>query len=68
MKYLKERKLAQKVLKEELGFAPTLENIIPLESSHRNGICTYVLFEIKNSKRSIQYRATIGGELIINEE
>lgn len=67
MKYLKERKLAQKVLKEELGFAPTLENIVPLESYVRKGICTYVLFEIKNSKRSVQYRATISGDLIINE-
>ena len=56
MRYLKERQLAKETLKTKLGFAPKLEDIIPLESSHNNGVCTYVLFYVKGQE-NIQYRA-----------
>lgn len=57
MKNLKERQLAVKAMKSELGFAPRLEDIIPLESSHLCGECSYVLFEVKGDKISFEYRA-----------
>lgn len=65
MRYLKERQLAKETLKTKLGFAPTLADIIPLESSHDNGVCTYVLFSVKG-QQDIQYRAT-KNELIIEK-
>lgn len=46
MKNLKERQFAQKCIRLNLGFAPSLESIIPLESSGKNGKVDYVLCEI----------------------
>lgn len=57
MKNMKERQLAVKAMKSELGFAPTLDQIIPLESSSNNNFVYYVLFEIKGDKFGYQYRA-----------
>ena len=56
MRYLKERQLAKETLKTKLGFSPKLEDIIPLESSHNDGVCTYVLFYVKGQE-NIQYGA-----------
>jgi len=58
MRYLKERKLAQEVLKRKLGFAPKMEDIIPLESGVDNGVCHYVMFTIRHAE-NIVYRAGI---------
>lgn len=67
MKYLKERKLAQQELKRALGFAPKLEDIIPLESGHHNGVCINVLFTIKN-KSETQYKASTDCLVVDNDE
>ena len=56
MKYLKERKLAQTAMKHCLGYAPSLENILPLESSENNGECTHVMFLVRGHK-DIEYWA-----------
>ena len=66
MKNLKERTLARQVLRAKLGFAPALENIVPLESSGHFGQCNYVLFQIKNHD-DILYRANIDGYLSIEK-
>lgn len=60
MKYLKERQLAQSAMKAKLGFAPTLDNIIPLESSVSHCKCTYVMFQVKGNDQII-YRANANG-------
>ncbi len=57
MKNLKERKLAVEMMKRRLGFAPRLEDIIPLESDHYYGKCTYVMFRVKGDKMGFTYRA-----------
>ena len=55
MKYLKERKLAQEGCIKHLGFAPSLESIIPLESTTIRGVCEFVLFTVKGSKHTYSY-------------
>lgn len=57
MKNMKERQLAVKAMKSNLGFAPRLEDIIPLESSENYGVVTYVLFQVKGCKLNLYYRA-----------
>ena len=66
MKYAKERKLAKEVLLNKLGYAPSLENIIPLESEHNHGICNYVLFTIRGGNANVQYRA--GTSFLVMEQ
>lgn len=59
MKNLKERKLAVRAMKLNLGFAPKLEDIIPLESDHLKELCVYVLFNVKGDKIGFDYRARL---------
>lgn len=59
MKYLKERKMAKAWLEILLGFAPKMEDIIPLESSGKGRRCDYVMFTIRYHENII-YRATTG--------
>ena len=59
MKYLKERKMAQIWLVNLLGFAPKMEDIIPLESSGSRYGLDYVMFTIKYHE-DIIYRVTTG--------
>lgn len=67
MKYLRERKLAKRVLEERLGFAPKMEDIIPLESSGYKRVCDYVMFTIRYHENII-YRASIGGNLEVENK
>lgn len=46
MKNLKEKQFAQKCIRLNLGFAPSLESIVLLESTGKNGKVDYVLCEI----------------------
>lgn len=57
MRNIKERKLAVNAMKNALGFAPKLDDIIPLESSENYGVVTYVLFSVKGDKMNMYYRA-----------
>lgn len=52
------QKLAKKVLFEKLGFAPSLENIILLESGNNGDIITYLCFRI-NGILSVDYQIYI---------
>ena len=57
MKNLKERTFARQVMRTKLGFAPALENIVPLESSVYFGEVNYVLFGVKGNDE-VLYRAS----------
>lgn len=55
MKNIKERKFAQEGCKHHLGFAPSLENIILLDSTIYKGNCEFVFFTVKECKHTYSY-------------
>lgn len=57
MNYDKEKELALTVCETVLGFKPRRVDIIPLESDHSWGECTYLLFQINNVRNTF-YRAS----------
>ena len=57
MAYNKEKELALTVCGTLLGFRPRKVDIIPLESDHSYGECTYVLFKLRDI-RNTYYRAS----------
>lgn len=64
MKNLKEKQLAKTILMERLGFAPKMEDIIPLESTGGKNYCDYVMFTIKFHE-DIIYRVDSGHNITI---
>lgn len=57
MKNYAERKLAVRVMKKVLGFAPPMTKIIPLESSGSSDVIRYVMFQVEGGG-NIVYRAS----------